>query len=60
MEQFNHGTFEKITRAIFLMAARDAVNSGPAVVNKLVADSEREIQILSGGEGTVSVFTNPA
>lgn len=51
LEQENHGAWQKITRALFLMAARDSVNSGPAVVNALEPENDEEKKILLGGEG---------
>ncbi|XP_069687647.1 acyl-coenzyme A thioesterase 9, mitochondrial-like [Periplaneta americana] len=49
-EQYVHGTWEKITRALFLTAARNSNNDGPAVVNRLMPVSESEKKIFNGGE----------
>ncbi|XP_067614173.1 acyl-coenzyme A thioesterase 9, mitochondrial-like [Eurosta solidaginis] len=50
LEQKQHGVYKKITRALFLMAARNATNTGPAPVNPIAPATEEEKQILSGGE----------
>lgn len=50
LEQFAHGHWEKMTQALFLMAARSATNDSPALVNSLVPENEKEKEILLGGE----------
>lgn len=50
LEQFAHGHWEKMTRALFLMASRNSTNDGPALVNSLVPENEKEKEILLGGE----------
>nr|XP_023011961.1 acyl-coenzyme A thioesterase 10, mitochondrial-like [Leptinotarsa decemlineata] len=45
-----HGTWNPVTRALFLLAARDSYNSKSAVVNAVQPANDREIQILFGGE----------
>lgn len=50
LEQFAHGHWEKLTRALFLMASRNSTNDGPAFVNSLVPENEKEKEILLGGE----------
>ena len=50
LEQFAHGHWEKMTRALFLVAARNSTNDGPAFVNSLVPENEKEKEILLGGE----------
>jgi acyl-coenzyme A thioesterase 9 len=50
LEQFAHGHWEKMTRALFLMASRNSTNDGPAFVNSLVSENEEEKEILLGGE----------
>jgi acyl-coenzyme A thioesterase 9 len=50
LEQFAHGHWEKLTRAVFLMAARNSTNDSPAFVNSLVPENEKEKEILMGGE----------
>ncbi|PNF22633.1 Acyl-coenzyme A thioesterase 9, mitochondrial [Cryptotermes secundus] len=50
LEQFAHGHWEKMTRALFLMAARNSTNDSPALVNSLVPENEKEKEILMGGE----------
>ncbi|XP_063224374.1 acyl-coenzyme A thioesterase 9, mitochondrial-like [Bacillus rossius redtenbacheri] len=44
------GNYQRLTRALFLMAARNSTNSGPAVVNRLAPKDEHEREILAGGE----------
>ncbi|KAG8286627.1 hypothetical protein J6590_055300 [Homalodisca vitripennis] len=50
LEQQQHGQWQKITSAIFLMAARNANISGSAPVNKLVAADDEEKLILAEAE----------
>jgi acyl-coenzyme A thioesterase 9 len=50
LEQFAHGHWEKMTRALFLVAARSSTNESPAAVNSLVPENEEEKVILLGGE----------
>lgn len=50
LEQESEGKYQKITRALFLMAARNATNTGPAPVNQISPGNELENKILSGGE----------
>jgi acyl-coenzyme A thioesterase 9 len=50
LEQKFHGKWRKLTRALFLMAARDSSNLKAAIVNPLVPANEEEQQILKGGE----------
>lgn len=49
LEQKMHDVWHKMTRALFVFAARDANNEGPAIVNALEPANEREKAILSGG-----------
>ncbi|KAK7864861.1 hypothetical protein R5R35_012497 [Gryllus longicercus] len=49
LEQEVRGQWVKLTRAIFLMAARNSVNTSAAVVNPLIAGSDYEKGILEGG-----------
>ncbi|KAJ1523495.1 hypothetical protein ONE63_001347 [Megalurothrips usitatus] len=49
LEQFQHGAWRKITRAIFLMAARNSTNTHSAPINSLTASTEEEAKILDGG-----------
>ncbi|XP_055375068.1 acyl-coenzyme A thioesterase 9, mitochondrial-like [Condylostylus longicornis] len=44
------GSLEKITKSLFLMAARNATNTKAAPVNPLKADNEYELQILESGK----------
>jgi acyl-coenzyme A thioesterase 9 len=50
LEQKQHGVWQKLTRALFLMAARDPTNTTAAPVNPLVPATEEEKAILAGGE----------
>lgn len=49
LEQKNNGKWQKITRALFLMAARNPCLTGPAFVNSIEPANEREKYILAGG-----------
>ncbi|XP_067013889.2 acyl-coenzyme A thioesterase 9, mitochondrial isoform X1 [Anabrus simplex] len=51
LEQKVFGKWQKLTRAVFLMAARNSTNTAAAVVNRLEPGSEREKEIFLGGEG---------
>ncbi|XP_046988504.1 acyl-coenzyme A thioesterase 9, mitochondrial-like [Schistocerca americana] len=50
LEQLLHGSWQKLTRAVFLMAARNSILSGPAIVNLLEPETEEEKEIFRGGE----------
>lgn len=50
LEQKRVGKWRKLTRALFLMAARDPSNTRSAVVNPLQPRNEEEKEILAGGE----------
>ncbi|KAF7267930.1 acyl-coenzyme A thioesterase 10, mitochondrial-like [Rhynchophorus ferrugineus] len=50
LEQFEDGEWQRITRALFLLAARDPTNSYATPVNAIEPANERERHILSGGE----------
>lgn len=50
LEQRRVGKWRKLTRALFLMAARDPTNSRAAVVNPISPGNEQEQAILEGGE----------
>lgn len=50
LEQLEDGNWQRITRAVFLLAARDPTNSYATPVNAIEPANEREKQILSGGE----------
>ncbi|XP_012252071.2 acyl-coenzyme A thioesterase 9, mitochondrial-like isoform X2 [Athalia rosae] len=50
LEQKDQNNWQKLTRALFLFAARDSLNTRAAFVNKLVPASEHETKILQGGE----------
>ncbi|XP_071455492.1 acyl-coenzyme A thioesterase 9, mitochondrial-like [Hetaerina americana] len=52
MEQHSQvtDTWNRMTTATFLMAARDSNNEGPALVNPLQAETEEEKAILEQGE----------
>lgn len=48
LEQKYNGVWEKITRALFLLAARDPTGSGPAIVNALEMTTPEEQAIFAG------------
>lgn len=50
LEQKRVGKWRKLTRALFLMAARDPTNTRAAVVNALEPRNDEERSILEGGE----------
>lgn len=50
LEQTRDGKWRKLTRALFLMAARDPTNSRAVVVNALEPRNDEEKEILAGGE----------
>lgn len=50
LEQKLHGHWEKLTRAVFLMASRSATNHQAAILNPLVPVTEEEKNIFAGGE----------
>ncbi|XP_037946175.1 acyl-coenzyme A thioesterase 9, mitochondrial-like [Teleopsis dalmanni] len=50
LEQKDHGIYKKITRALFLFAARNATNTSSAPVNAISPASDEERNILLGGE----------
>ncbi|XP_017007751.2 acyl-coenzyme A thioesterase 9, mitochondrial [Drosophila takahashii] len=49
LEQMVDGRYQKLTRALFLMAARNATNTGAAPVNPIQPANEEEKEILAGG-----------
>lgn len=51
LEQNIEGTWQRITRAVFVMVARNSTNTGPAFVNKLVPSDERETVIYKEAQG---------
>ncbi|XP_037928136.1 acyl-coenzyme A thioesterase 9, mitochondrial-like [Teleopsis dalmanni] len=50
LEQKEKDVYKKITRALFLFAARNATNTSAAPVNPILPASDEEKSILSGGE----------
>ncbi|XP_031344032.1 acyl-coenzyme A thioesterase 9, mitochondrial-like isoform X1 [Photinus pyralis] len=50
LEQKSHGVWRKLTRALFLIAARDPMAQKAAVINPLIATTDEEREILAGGE----------
>ncbi|XP_050310006.1 acyl-coenzyme A thioesterase 9, mitochondrial-like isoform X2 [Anthonomus grandis grandis] len=50
LEQIDGGKWQRITRAVFLLAARDPVNPKASFVNQFEPANEREKTILVGGE----------
>lgn len=51
LEQNIDGFWQRITCAVFVMVARNSTNTGPAFVNKLVPNGEREIEMYKQAEG---------
>ena len=41
-----------VTKARFVMVARDPLNKGPALVNPLVPETDEEKSLFQKGEGT--------
>ncbi|KAL7638496.1 UNVERIFIED_CONTAM: hypothetical protein RMT77_011066 [Armadillidium vulgare] len=50
IKQEQDGKWQQVTRAVFVMVARDPLNQGSAVINPLVCDSEEEKRIFHQGE----------
>uniref|UniRef100_A0A1A9UD64 HotDog ACOT-type domain-containing protein n=1 Tax=Glossina austeni TaxID=7395 RepID=A0A1A9UD64_GLOAU len=50
LEQKENGSWCRITRALFLIAARNATNTGAAPVNPIKTPTDEEKKILDGGE----------
>ncbi|KAK7074699.1 Acyl-coenzyme A thioesterase 9, mitochondrial [Halocaridina rubra] len=50
VEQVNEGEWQQVTRAVFVMVARDPLNQGSAIINPLVPDSEEEKELYQAGE----------
>ncbi|XP_055309213.1 acyl-coenzyme A thioesterase 9, mitochondrial-like isoform X2 [Sitodiplosis mosellana] len=50
LEQKFQGRWRKLTRALFLMACRNATNSAAAIVNPLNPENDGEKKIFTGGE----------
>lgn len=59
LEQKIGGKWRKLTRALFLMAARNATNTSAAIVNPLHPANDEEQRIFDGGESELSFFTPP-
>lgn len=56
LEQKLHGIWRKLTRALFLMACRNATNTQAAVVNPLQPATEEERKIYAGGERMTEII----
>ncbi|XP_034665191.1 acyl-coenzyme A thioesterase 9, mitochondrial [Drosophila subobscura] len=50
LEQMVNGSYMKLTRALFLMAARNAINTAAAPVNPIQPANDEEKVILAGGK----------
>lgn len=50
LEQKIVGKWRKLTRALFLMACRNATNTSASIVNPLIPANEEEKRIYAGGE----------
>lgn len=49
LDQKPHDEWHRITKAVFLLAARDSINSKAAIVNPIQAETDAEKVILEGG-----------
>lgn len=58
LEQRTHDIWNRITKALFVLAARNSTNTGSAIINGLEPANDREKQILSGGEDRKSKRIN--
>lgn len=56
LEQFENGLWHKLTRALFLIAARNSTNSKALMVNRLIPADDTEQKILEGGECKYSLY----
>lgn len=56
LEQKIQAKWRKLTRALFLMACRNATNTGAAIVNPLKPANEEEQRIYAGGESRSTIF----
>lgn len=56
LEQNIEGKWRKLTRALFLMAARNATNTSAAFVNPLKPANDEEQRIFDGGESKSNDF----
>jgi acyl-coenzyme A thioesterase 9 len=54
VDQMQEGVYTKIFDAVFLLVARDPMNTGGALINPLVAESDAETRFLHQGIGNVS------
>ncbi|KAK3896234.1 hypothetical protein Pcinc_000089 [Petrolisthes cinctipes] len=50
IEQLADGVWKQVTRAVFVMVARDPLNQGSAPVNPLVCETSKEKEIFHAGE----------
>lgn len=55
LEQKLHGVWRKLTRALFVMVARNATNTAAAILNPLAPASPEEKKIYEGGERKRSI-----
>ena len=51
LEQEVKGKMEILAKTVFLMAARNATNTGSAFVNPLISQNEAETEVIRDGEG---------
>lgn len=56
LEQNIQGRWRKLTRALFLMACRNATNTAAAIVNPLRPGSDEEQMIFTGGESEFCII----
>lgn len=50
-QQSQNNNWQTVTKARFVMVARDPLNKGPAFVNPLIAETEEEKELFRSGEG---------
>ncbi|XP_066973612.1 acyl-coenzyme A thioesterase 9, mitochondrial-like isoform X1 [Macrobrachium rosenbergii] len=50
VEQNDNGEWHQVTRAVFVMVARDPLNQGSAIVNPLVPETAEERKLYQAGE----------
>ncbi|XP_064090301.1 acyl-coenzyme A thioesterase 9, mitochondrial-like isoform X2 [Macrobrachium nipponense] len=50
VEQIDNGEWHQVTRAVFVMVARDPLNQGSAIINPLVPETAEERKLYQAGE----------
>lgn len=58
LEQKSNNKYELLTRALFLMASRNATNTKSLIINPLIPNTDEEKLIYDGGEcNTKDIYT---